>query len=44
MVILVFVGGLVTGMVIGWFCLALLSYGIIKRRKRHLAELRSRES
>ncbi len=36
MVAIVFLGGLVTGLVIGWFGLAFLTSVIIKRRKRDL--------
>lgn len=34
MVTIVFLGGLVTGLIIGWFGLAFLTFAIIKRRKK----------
>ena len=34
MVTIVFLGGLVTGLVIGWFGLSFLTFALIKRRKK----------
>lgn len=38
----IFLGGLVMGLVIGWFILALLTFAIIKRRKRTAGKFPSR--
>ncbi len=36
MVTLVFLGGLITGLVIGWFSVGFLTINLIKRRRKDL--------
>ncbi len=36
MVTIVFLGGLVTGLIIGWFSVGFLTVNLIKRRKKDL--------
>lgn len=38
MVTIIFLGGLVTGLVIGWLGLACLTYATLKKRKRYIAK------
>jgi hypothetical protein len=36
MVVIVFLGGLITGLVIGWLCVGFLTVNLIKKRKKDL--------